>query len=271
MIFSESTLASERSIDFTVVFTSDTEYCKDASEDKKVEDALSAFLIKDNLVGCLVENQCEMKDYDCTWADKVLSIKFSLNQLVLLADPSVLTDDAAAINKATFSLTISTGVSVRAGGRVKRSDLSLSSGTVGSTTVTACGADYLSVNDACVQCPVGYGASNAKCVACPKGSYSDAKNIAACTTCSDGKTTLATGSDSADDCKDPSTLCTVPAAPENGALVPPPGASVADGFSIAVSCVSGYAVGDGMSDKFSCTGTPKAPSCYCKYTDILPY
>ena len=252
-------MAVKRSMDFSVNFAATDEYCKDAAEDKKVEDALMAFLKKDNLVSCLTASQCEVKDYDCTWADSKLTVKFSLSQLVLLADPSILTDDAEALAAATFSLTISTATR---SGRVRRADLSFSSGTVTSTTDTTCTASYLNVNGACVQCPVGYGESGGICVACPKGYYSDVKNIAACTQCPDSKTTLSTGTESAGDCKDPSTLCTVPAAPDNGALLPPPGSSVLDGSSVTVACTSGYAVEDGMSTKFSCTGTPKAPSCY---------
>lgn len=247
-------------MDFTVAFAAETEYCKDADEKKKVEDALNAFLVKDNLVACLVESQCEMKSYECSWAAKKLTVKFTLNQLVLLADPSILTQASTAMASTPVSLTIKS--TSKRSARAKRSDTSFTGGDVSSDTKTTCSSDYLTVNGACVQCPVGYGESGGICVVCAKGYYSDAKSKAACTKCAGTTTTEATGSTKVADCVDPKTLCTVPSAPENGALVPPPGSTVKDGVSVTVACVSGYAVASGMSTKFACTGTPKAPLCY---------
>lgn len=216
--------------------------------------ALTSYLETDSLASCLVYEQCEMSEYDCSWTSDVLTVTFTLNQLTDLNDPDILSDDTTAISAASFTFSV--------GSKRRRRSLSLSSNSSSSTTTTSCDSDYISVDGSCVQCATGYGLDDDSCAICSKGYYSNETSISACTACSTNYTTTSTGSDSSSDCIATSSLCTVPTADDNGSLSPPAASTVSSGTTVTASCNSGYKVQSGVSSTFNCTGSPTVPTCY---------
>ena len=254
-----ATPADARSEAFTASFPSTTEYCKDTAEDDKAKAAMLDSLKSSGDALCINQNYCSMDSFDCSWADNKLTIKFSLVQTDKLSDSSILTDTAASIKASKISLSLDIS-------RRRKRATSFVSEEITSETVTTCGSGFIAQNGYCVQCPVGYGLLDGACVPCPIGSYSAFKSIAACTLCSNNFKTLSSGSTRADQCKDPATLCIVPAAHTNTGLNPPTEALLDSGTAVTVSCSPGYALEGGIAAQFSCSADPISPICYSKCT-----
>ena len=96
-----------RSIDITIDFPSDVEFCKAGSVHKTADeelfsDQIFAFIKTEQLSECLGEDMCISKNFICNYvtSGKKVKIMFSLEQTSSLDHhPSMLYTDAKAINQ----------------------------------------------------------------------------------------------------------------------------------------------------------------------------
>ena len=256
-----------RSIDVTIDFPSDVEFCKAGSADETTDkdnfsNQIFAFIKTEQLSICLVENLCSSKGFTCDYvtSGKKVQIMFTLEQTSSLGNPSILYTDAEAIEAATIIIEVNDARSS------KRALLDLRADEVTVTTETRCDASHIEVAGECVQCPLGYGllVDRSHCEVCNIGFYSDVANLDACQICSDDKTTYSIGSTSASDCKERSEFCRIPAAPQHTGLYPPAASIVPYERVVTVFCDTGYALEENVPKTFRCTDSAISPICYSK-------
>ena len=196
----------------------------------------------------------------CTLSGSTLTVTFTLNQVSLLSDSTVLT---SAVDSIDDGLYITFAAKSK---RRKRSTTLTQSGSSSATSVT-CASGSQEVNGTCLQCSAGYGmvsvSGSYECQICQLGYYSDSKGTSVCSECATGKSTLATGSTSASNCT--SDYCVVPTTPPHSGMIPPTNSRLTSGTTITLYCEDGYSVEFGAPNTYKCDGTTVFPPlCYSK-------
>ncbi|KAL5258468.1 hypothetical protein ACHWQZ_G009090 [Mnemiopsis leidyi] len=228
--------------------------CADGAGIGQVEDALRNYVQDQNIVTCTNGGYCSWGGFSCTHNANVLTVGFRLTQTHSLSDKTLVTADGERI-KADL---VDKAIPVNTGKKRETQTATVTSVTV--ATETTCSSSTVEVDNSCTLCPAGWGVKDGTCNVCAIGSYGTENNKAACTQCSDSKTTYNIGSTAQSDCKEESDICTVPVSDETATYSPPSGSRIPFNTLITVSCATNHATEISVASVFKCGAV--APQCY---------
>ena len=243
--------------------------CQDATTRNLLSDGLKNKLEELGSLQCTRNNECEYKDFLCTYdgTKNEITMDFRLKQISNLADKGVIERDVERI-KITADGTLTFDINTAK----KRALITLTTGSLKSSTVeTRCPAKTIEKDNECGVCAPGYGLNTDKdkCVICNYGSWS-AGGYVSCTPCvNPSLTTQLLGSAHVLSCIPKTEICVVGGVKSlNGVLVPPHGSRVLKTTSIKSVCPAGFNQEFGVEDNFLCS-QKSYPICHSKIVQVF--